>query len=405
MDVDQLVQIISDESHPVKQRVAALHALSRIGSPDQVTPILASTLASGNSYVRSKGVKMLGRLSGDIALFRKALQDEDGRVRANAIESLWNAPSPVVKKILLPYLRDPFYRARANAARVFYDMADARGLETLMHMLTFNEAGQQASGAWMLGEVRETRAIDRLEELLEAGPEAVVRSAELALQKMETIVAPIRDALISMRHRIKSDRRSGLPADRQYLAMAASLQKIEVSKALNMVDVIRDVSPHTAEKMLHHLKRQNDQDLALAFLVASAFSRDDYVRSKSAQLIGEVCKSESVIRYFLRDADARVRANAIETLAAQSEPFVDRLLAEALNSGNHRIVANIAKGLCERNQKKGFEILAENIHHPDPHLRASCVWALGELGDKAIAPTLQKLTEVLNIIENRPESS
>ena len=50
--------------------------------------------------VRSKLTLMIGRLTGDPQWLRTQLEDENPRVRANAIEGVWDRASPWVRGIV-----------------------------------------------------------------------------------------------------------------------------------------------------------------------------------------------------------------------------------------------------------------------------------------------------------------
>ena len=181
LELAKLIKNVSPE-----EAIKGLAILEEIAEENKMVPrLLVGTVATPDVHIRSKAIKTLGKLSSsNIAICKRGLQDEDGRVRANTIESVWGTESPEIKEILLPSLEEPYPRARANAARIFYDMGDARGLETLMDMVNADDAARQASGVWMLGEIKATSAINRLKELAETDSESVARNAALALKKI-----------------------------------------------------------------------------------------------------------------------------------------------------------------------------------------------------------------------------
>ncbi|MCH8295204.1 HEAT repeat domain-containing protein [Candidatus Poribacteria bacterium] len=379
---------------PASDSINGLTILEAIAEENTaITQLLAPMVNHPDPRVRSQAVKTVGKLSADLMVCRQALRDKDGRVRANAIELLWSIESPKLRKLLLPYLKDPYNRVRANAARIFYDAGDPRGLETLVTMIDSDDENCQASSMWILGEVQDTNNIDRLEVLTQTKSKTIRQHAFAALQKIESIADPIKDSLILAREMIFSAPDSGLPADKQYIALLASLRSIQGEETYNMLRAIHEASPRACQEMLCLLKSQGEtsENLALVFLVAASFCRDDRIRSKAARLVGRVCKQEGVFRYFLNDPDPRVRANAIEGLAEQQEPFVTSLLSQSLTSLNHRVVVNAAKALYERNHQRGMKILMEHLHDENLDFRVSCLWALGEIGDETAESILKEL--------------
>ena len=180
VDLAKLVKTVSPE-----EAIKGLGILTAIAQGnDRVDRLLLGTMTAPDGRLRSKVIKTLTTISAQkIAICRRVLQDEDGRVRANAIEPFWGTPSPNLRGLFEPCLEDISGRVQANAARVFHDLADPRGVDTLIAMLDSSDEAQ-ASGAWILGEVKEMSAINRLKALAETGSESVARNATLALQKI-----------------------------------------------------------------------------------------------------------------------------------------------------------------------------------------------------------------------------
>ncbi len=89
-----------------------------------------------------------------------------------------------------------------------------------------------------------------------------------------------------------------------------------------------------------------------------------------------------IAAYALKDANARVRANAVEALEklVDDTPKLVRLLKHKLNDENNRVRANAALAIWRRTGIRGFGILEEMIRTGTLWQRASAAYALGEIG-------------------------
>jgi len=163
-----------------------LEILQDIASRDITMIFLIKLFSNDAPEVKSKVTLILGKLLDKFAFVKAALQNEDARVRANALESIWGEDNPEAREVFASCLDDEDNRARANAAKGLYEINDGRGLKALMEMVHDEDKMMRASGAWALGEIREVSAISDLQNLQENDQEEIVRrNARIALENMD----------------------------------------------------------------------------------------------------------------------------------------------------------------------------------------------------------------------------
>jgi len=125
-------------------------------------------------------------------------------------------------------------------------------------------------------------------------------------------------------------------------------------------------------------------------LVNLLSSPDTQVRSKAAAIYGRTSKNPEWVRKKLAETDARVRANAVESLwGADSEP-ARAVLKEASRDRNHRVAANALIGLYSSGTDVTVSLqkMASGI---DPLARAAAAFAMGQVLKSEYKPLLEKM--------------
>ncbi|MBI5573591.1 MAG: tetratricopeptide repeat protein [Elusimicrobia bacterium] len=91
-----------------------------------------------NAFIRARGVELL---------------EEELKIQNDPV---------VAAKILLPFLRDPNNRVKANACKAMYDINPDIAVSTLTEMLDSSNRWMQSSASWALGEIGDIRSIEIL---------------------------------------------------------------------------------------------------------------------------------------------------------------------------------------------------------------------------------------------------
>ncbi len=143
-----------------------------------------------------------------------------------------------------------------------------------------------------------------------------------------------------------------------------------------------------AEALLEVLTLASPGNRMLPVAVQLLRSQAGHVRSKAALLVAQ---RNQRVDLALADADARVRANALEALWGQKTPGARRALQHALEDGNNRVVGNAILGLFLMGDVTVVPRLLEMMHHPEAAHRATAAWVMGRTADRAFVPRLNEL--------------
>lgn len=118
---------------------------------------------------------------------------------------------------------------------------------------------------------------------------------------------------------------------------------------------------------------------------------DPRVRSRAALLAGRYAAHRSFVEKRLNDHDARVRANAVESLWGLKHDFACETLARALWDSSHRVRANAGVGLHIAKDPNAREVLARESKHAASAARKAAAWAMGRTGDSQFRAILDEL--------------
>lgn len=122
-----------------------------------------------------------------VGFILERLRDTDERVIANAIEGLNNVKYAGALELLLPYLKNPVPRIRANTivATWQYDEVKTQVREALDEMIGSGDAGLVMSGLWAAGEVGDKNKVDHVRKKINHADAGVVRNALITLLKLD----------------------------------------------------------------------------------------------------------------------------------------------------------------------------------------------------------------------------
>ncbi|GAB4278576.1 MAG: hypothetical protein Kow0029_21960 [Candidatus Rifleibacteriota bacterium] len=186
-------KIISLFSHKNPEIVAlAVETLGKIGDPSNTGAIIGLFKPNQHPRVKACIVTAIGRISlpddNILDFISKALNDEDSRVRANAVEVLEKINMADTAKILLPMLKDEDNRVRANVIKALWNKDDQdKLLEALKDMATDKNPWMRASCIFVLDRVKIPGRIDLLATMCFDDHPKIRENAREALFKSKSI--------------------------------------------------------------------------------------------------------------------------------------------------------------------------------------------------------------------------
>jgi hypothetical protein len=154
--------------------------------PDAVTfrPLLTPLLRHPDARIRSKVALIAGEGNRNRTWFERRMQEDDPRVRANAIESAGPAVAEGIRPLLRTAIADSNNRVAGNALLTLYRMGEAEAIAGLYELVGRPEPAFRATAVWAMGETGDTRFLPLLARIL-ADPNATIKAATfLAIRKL-----------------------------------------------------------------------------------------------------------------------------------------------------------------------------------------------------------------------------
>jgi HEAT repeats len=154
---------------------------------------------------------------------------------------------------------------------------------------------------------------------------------------------------------------------------------------------VGSITDTMALRMLHLVDAISDCTLLGSCLIQFLRHPSEKVRSKAALMLGRSNWNPGRVEALLSSNDARLRANAIESLWGHRQAEVRKILWQATEDPSGRVVVNALLGLYLAGDRDATVRLAQLADAFDPALRSSAAWAMGESGDPLFAEALDKL--------------
>jgi hypothetical protein len=178
-----------ENGETLRQITRLMDILSDISDAARVFPSIVRLLRHPNPHIRSKAVLMIGRQSRSAQWVRHRLSDTDPRIRANALEALWNVDTAEARELLETLVHDPNNRVAGNALLGLYRLGDTRAIPEILNLAGHPSPLFRSTAAWVMGEIGDPRFTDALGSLLRESDAVVRKRAFSALGKLRAAVA------------------------------------------------------------------------------------------------------------------------------------------------------------------------------------------------------------------------
>ena len=167
-------------------------------------------------------------------------------------------------------------------------------------------------------------------------------------------------------------------------AAAQSIGHLALASAKDaLVAALADPNEWVRVQVADALGRVGDPTLAQVIAGHLEVEKEPHVRATLVKSLGGIGdeKMLPVLALLLDDADNRVRANIVEAIMhlKLKKGDLKKTLNKLANDPSNRVRANAALALLAAGDKKGREILDAMIKMKDEFMRASALYALGEL--------------------------
>ena len=166
------------------QILRALSLLPAISS-NGLLPWLHKLNEHVDERVRSRAVKLLCELRPIKSQLEQLLRDDNARVRANAIEALWNKKTTEAAELFKAALNDTNHRVVCNALVGLHLQGDAEALVKIGELCQSPQIAVRRSMAWCLGFIADPRGIPLLQTLSKDATPVVRHRALRSLQALQ----------------------------------------------------------------------------------------------------------------------------------------------------------------------------------------------------------------------------
>jgi hypothetical protein len=160
--------------------------------PAAVLPALRQLSRCPNARVRSKASLMIGQTIQDPEWVHSWQSEEDPRVSANVVESLWGVDSDAAREVFSRAGRHKHHRLNANGIVGLYLMAEASCIPLLFQMSHSDAPAFRAAAAWVMGRLEDPRFLPRLTALKEDVDPVTQRRALRAAASVRKKVSQLR---------------------------------------------------------------------------------------------------------------------------------------------------------------------------------------------------------------------
>ena len=158
-------------------RLKALRMVTILGQGENLIEHVYRLSHDTDPEVRSTAVAALGHLPGPVSkrLLKRALNDENARVQANAVEAADRTGDADLALDLLPKLASPDNRVRANAVKALLKLGIREAAITLLRMLRDPNRAQRISALWLIDHMGLFTLASQVVNLAETDQDAIVR--------------------------------------------------------------------------------------------------------------------------------------------------------------------------------------------------------------------------------------
>ena len=191
-----VVRRLKDPTQPalddagISRLLEILDAVSE-GSPP---PALAQLTDHPDERVRSKAALIIGRGNRSSRWVERQLKETDPRIRANAIEALWDVQGEHCRQVLWNATDDSNNRVAGNALLALYRLAEPTSIPRILEMLSDLREVFRMTAAWIMGQSRDPRFLPALAPLIATAGGGLRRRAFAAVSSIKQFVSQVQHA-------------------------------------------------------------------------------------------------------------------------------------------------------------------------------------------------------------------
>ncbi|MBI3683283.1 MAG: HEAT repeat domain-containing protein [Acidobacteria bacterium] len=175
--------------------------------------------------------------------------------------------------------------------------------------------------------------------------------------------------------------------------LARFARRVDPSLEMRLAMKVTEVEKQDGSvgRILEILSEISQPSSLLPLLAAILHHSDPRVRSKAALMMGKGNRNGFWVKQQLSDPDARVRANAVESLWGTDSKVARQVYSSAMQDEHPRVAVNGALGLYLSGSPLSVEGMVELAGREDAGFRNSVSWGMGRTQDPRFLPVLERL--------------
>ncbi|MBI4872836.1 MAG: HEAT repeat domain-containing protein [Candidatus Riflebacteria bacterium] len=390
--VQQVLAMLTSPDARVRLR-GALACYDR-NDPELLGSLVHCLDAETDVRVIATLVKAVGSQGKPAAIPRmlSMLHHPDARVRANAVEALTPFEDASIFEAVGLLAMDRDNRVRSNVA-IFFSKRSPDKVQLMLHgMIATGLLWMKDSAVYVMRTIAAPWCLADLEELALAEGEGSPLS-----RKLKEACRHVQERLtLAPNHGLEAPSTPSLtgPADaapddlRNVRALLAT-QRTPLTKDFPELETVADFDDHLSalepERRIHALQNADafPREIVLSRLRALSQTESNlFVQATLAKALGRLGTPEDLpaLGEYLKSADARVRANAVEGLCAFGSDEALALVDAVKDDASPRVQANLAIAFAKRDTRRALAALEAMIASPDVKVAESALYGLKNVG-------------------------
>jgi HEAT repeat protein len=366
-------------------RLAGLKKAMESPHPEMKALIKQSLDREVLPHLKASFIITLGRIGSDedIPLLRECLNDDDQRIRANAVEALAHIGSDQALMLLVPLIGDPDNRVKANALGALQTCGHSARSALLARMATDEPVWMRDSAIYALSRFPTPETLAILTRISHHDPLPRLREKAQA------------GVLLLTKNRPESEAPAPGAANPAY-ASSPSQPFSTVGEGCHPGGATTDLlSPHPLKRRLALLKIGNSPNPAELFAILQALQQetDIFLETRQLQLLrgSNFSAAVPIVIRRLTSTDDRVRAHAVEALGSIDPENGYAVLLPHLRDGHNRVRANVIIALLGNAAFDPLPPLQAMAEDPREPFRQSALHVISQSPRSEFVPILADL--------------
>lgn len=378
-------QLSVSEEHPDRRNYLAI--LSLIGGDKALQSILSLIDDDGLEWDVNMALLAIGRR--DRTAVTSLMNSHDELVRRKAVQVVGQLGEPDLLEHVYPMLKDESGHVRRDAARAVASLGDSRSFGPLIELISdeYRDVAESAAESLAhLGQMDPGGLSERIRALLSGSS---VRTRALLLRVMSEVDAEGNlPFFLSALHDVEPEIRAAAlnsikrTGDEEVVtsiinSLADESPEVRVEAAM----ALEDLQPQGAVEPLK--AALFDQDLLVRTVAISALAAQPGMEAKDlAQLLSD---EDLMIRTFVIEALGRRGARGFQDAV--------ELMEDAFREESVEMKRSICRAMAQIPGDRSFQLLLDALRDADASVRAFAVQAIASVDNKAVIDVLRDLSE------------